>query len=184
MSINFVDVVIVILVVASAFAGLRSGLVRCLFSLVGLIAGIAFASRNYEQFASRWPLTVLSIHSAMLLDALWFCLLALAVMLVAALFGAIIRHAVKLVGLGWLDNIAGFLFGILRGGVLVVLFILTLAAFFPETRWLGDAQLAKYFMGVTHVSTEITPSELKQRVVEGLRVAETDTNRWLRPERH
>ena len=175
---NFVDVVILILIVMSAVAGFRSGLIRSIFSLTGLILGIVIASWNYKRIADeRMPL----LHSRPLSEAIWFCLLALGVMLAAGLIGLLVKKVVHGIGLGWLDKLAGLVFGFLRGAVLVTLCIVTLAAFFPDTHWLGDAKLAKYFLGSAHLTTNMTPNELKHKILDGLRVLETDAPKWLHP---
>jgi len=174
---NLVDVVIVLLVVASAVQGFRSGLIQSVFSLLGLIAGIAVASWHYKRFANELAPMV---HSLALAEAIWFCLIALAVMLVAGLLGMLIKGLVHGVGLGWLDKLMGMIFGLLRGAVLVTLCIVILAAFFPDTRWLGDAKLARYFLGTAHLTTQMTPEELKWKILDGLRVLEKDAPEWLR----
>jgi membrane protein required for colicin V production len=175
---NLVDVVIVLLLVVSAIVGFRSGLIQSVFSLLGLIAGIAIASWHYKQFGDELaPI----LHNRALSEAIWFCLLALAVMLVASLIGMLIKSVIHGVGLGWLDRVTGLFFGLLQGAMLVTLCIVTLAAFFPDTRWLGDAQLAKYFLGTAHLTTRMTADELKHRILEGLRVLEKDSPEWLLP---
>ncbi len=173
---NVVDIVILLLVILSAVQGFRSGLIRCVFSLLGLIAGIAIASWHYKQFTDDlmpW------LHSKGLSEAVSFCLVALAVMLAAGLIGMLLKGVIHGIGLGWLDRLAGLAFGLLRGALLVTLCIVALAAFFPETRWLGDAQFAKYFLGTAHLTTRISPEELKHRILEGLQVLEKDSPAWL-----
>jgi len=177
---NVVDIAIVLLLVLSAIQGYRTVLIQSIFSLVGLILGIAVASWNYKHFADDlWPL----LHNKPLSEAIWFCLLALAVMIAAGLIGMLIKNVVHGVGLAWLDKLTGLVFGFLRGALLVVLCIVTLAAFFPDTRWLGDSQLSKYFLGTAHLTTQMTPDDLKHRILEGLRVLEKDTPEWLHPEK-
>jgi membrane protein required for colicin V production len=176
---NVVDIVIVLLLVLSVIQGYRTGLIQSIFSLLGLIAGIAIASWNYHYFAHD---LISLAHSEALADAIAFCLIALAVMLVAGLLGMLIKGVIHGVGLGWLDRLLGLAFGFLRGALLVTLCIVTLAAFFPNTSWLGDSQLGRYFLGTAHLTTTMTPAELKQRILEGLRVVEKDTPIWLHPE--
>jgi membrane protein required for colicin V production len=173
---SVVDIVIVLLIVLSAMHGFSSGLIQSAFSLFGLIAGIAVASWHYQRFA--YELAPL-VHSRGLAEAIWFCLIALAVMLVAGVLGMLCKGLVHGIGLGWLDKLAGFIFGLLRGAVLVTLCIVTLAAFFPDTSWLGNAQLARYFLGTAHLTTQMTPEELKLRIEMGLRVLERDVPDWL-----
>ena len=173
---NVVDIAIVLMLVLSAVLGFRSGIIQSLFSLAGLIAGIAIASWNYEHFAHELAPMV---HSQAVADAIWFCLLVLGVMLVAAVLGMLVRGLIHGVGLGWLDKLAGFLFGLLRGAVLATLVIVVLAAFFPDTRWLGQAQLSRYFLGSAHLTTQMTPEDLKLKVQLGLRTLEKDAPAWL-----
>ncbi len=173
---NVVDIAILLLVIFSAVQGFRSGLIRSVFSLLGLIAGIAVANWHYMRFVNDlmpW------LHSKALAEAVSFCLVALSVMLVAGLLGLLLKGVIHGIGLGWLDKLAGLAFGLLRGALLVTLCIVSLAAFFPDTRWLGDAQLAKYFLGTAHLTTRISPEELKHRILEGLQVLKKDSPNWL-----
>jgi membrane protein required for colicin V production len=176
---NPVDIAILLLMVLSAALGFRSGLIQSVFSLVGLIAGIAIASWHYKEFAAR--LTPY-IHSKGADEAIAYCLIAIAVMVAASIIGMLLKKLVHGVGLGWVDRLAGLAFGFARGALLVTLCIVTLAAFFPDTRWLGDAQFAKYFLGSVHLTTQMTPQDLKHRILEGLRVLRKDSPEWLHPD--
>jgi len=172
------DLVILLVIALSAIQGYRSGLIGSVASLLGLIGGIAVASWQYPRFVGIFlPI----LRSDALADAASFALIALAVMLIAGLAGMLLKGIVHGVGLGWLDCMAGLLFGLLRGALLVTLSIVTLAAFFPDTRWLGDAQLAKYFMGTAHLTTHMTPRELKKKILHGLEILESDSPHWLHP---
>jgi len=176
---NPVDIVILVLVILSAVLGFRSGLIQSIFSLVGLIAGIAIASWHYKEFAAQ---LAPYIHSKGADEAIAYCLIAIGVMVVAGLAGMLLKKLVHGVGLGWVDRLTGLAFGVLRGALLVTLCIVALAAFFPDTRWLGDAQLAKYFLGTVHLTTQMTPQDLKHRILEGLHVLRKDSPEWLHPD--
>jgi membrane protein required for colicin V production len=175
-TVSLVDIVIVLLVPLSAVAGFSSGVIRAVFSLAGLIIGIAYASRNYLRFAHEWtPL----VHNPALQEAIWFCLLTIAVMLLFSLVGWLVRKIVASVGLSWLDRLVGLAFGFVRGAVLVSVAIVTLAAFYPDTTWLKDSQAAKYFFDVTDLTIKVTPESLKQRVLDGLHAVERNSKQWL-----
>jgi membrane protein required for colicin V production len=173
---NVVDIAIVLLLLISAVFGYRSGLIQSVTSLVGLIAGIAIASWNFPRLSDR---LVPYLHSVPLSEAAAFCLIALLVMVLAGLIGMVLKKLIHGIGLGWLDKICGLIFGVLRGGLLVVLCIVTLAAFFPDTRWLGDSQLGKYFLSSAQVTSYMSPDELKRRILDGLHVLEEDSPKWL-----
>ena len=76
---NLVDIVILLLLAVSAFAGFRSGLIRCVFSLAGLLAGIVIASWNYKHVAAQFPVVA---QSQALTDAIWFCVIAIVVIFI------------------------------------------------------------------------------------------------------
>jgi uncharacterized membrane protein required for colicin V production len=96
-----------------------------------------------------------------------------------AVIGNLLARALKMIGLGWLDSIAGAVFGFFQGVVLVVVFILVIVAFFPQEQWLADSTLPRMFFGALHVSTHMTPSELSSRVHTGLRAVEEESQKLL-----
>ncbi len=174
---NIVDIAIVLMLVLSAALGFRSGLIRAIFSLFGLLAGIAIASWNYARLAEQFTP---GIHSRATADALWFCLIAIAVMIVAGLLGLILKKVIHGVGLGWLDRILGLFFGLLRGAALATLCVTVLVAFFPETLWLGNAQLPHYLINSLNLTVQAAPGEFQQKVMDGLDRLERQSARWLR----
>lgn len=175
---NVVDVVILLMLVASSLLGFRSGLIQSVCSLIGLIAGIAIASWNYQLVAFHLePL----IHNHSLANVAGFCIIAFLVMILAGLLGMIIRSVVRGVGLGWLDHTMGLIFGVLRGALLATLCVVLLAAFVPDTTLLSGARLAPYFLGFSQVTITITPGELKKKIEDGLQALKKDSPRWLDP---
>jgi len=175
-----IDWVIVIILAGSVLAGLARGFFRSVFSLVGLIAGVALASWNYWRVAA-----VLKrfIHSIEIADAVGFAIIAFLVMAVAAILGSLLAKFFEKVGLGCLDRFAGALFGFLQGLIFVTLCILVTVAFFPQTAWLTEARLPRYFFGALHVSIQVTPSRLGERVRKELNTLETKSQQWINEEK-
>ena len=177
---TLVDWIIVIVLAGSVLAGLARGLFRSVFSLAGLIAGVALASWNYWRaagFLKRF------IHSAEIANAVAFLLIAFLVMAGAAILGSLLAKFFEKVGLGCLDRFAGALFGFVEGLVFVMLCILVTVAFFPQTAWLTEARLPRYFFGALHVSIQVTPSRLGERVRKELNTLETKSQQWMNEEK-
>jgi hypothetical protein len=59
--------------------------------------------------------------------------------------------------------------------------ILVAVAFFPKTRWLAEAKLPRLFFGACHMSTDVSPAELAERVRHGLKMLEEESPGWLHP---
>ncbi len=177
---TLVDWIIVVVLAGAVLAGIARGFFRSVFSLAGLIAGVTLASWNYWRISG---LLRRIIHSDRAADAIGFLLIALLVMAAAAIVGSLLAKLFEKVGLGCLDRLAGGLFGFAEGLVFVMLCILVTVAFFPQTQWLTEARLPRYFFGALHVSVHITPPQLSDRVRKELRDLEAKTADWVHEEK-
>ena len=173
---TLVDWIIVVVVAAAVLGGLARGFFRSAFSLAGLVLGLVLASWNYWRLAAILKPVVKSIEVA---NAIAFLVIAFLVMAVAAVVGAILAKMFEKVGLGCLDRLAGAVFGFVEGMVFVSLCILVTVAFFPQTQWLTEARLPRYFFGTLHVSTQVTPARLRDRVRKELHRLEAESPSWM-----
>jgi membrane protein required for colicin V production len=176
---TWIDWSIVIIMVIAVIGGLSQGFFRSVCSLGGLLLGLIIAAWNYGHVAA---LLVHIVRIRAVADAIAFLLIALLVMMVIGILGAFLAKAFRMLGLGWLDGIAGAIFGFIQGVFLVTLGILVIVAFFPEGHWLAEARLPKRFFAVCHLSTHISPEELAKRVREGLKTLEEESPRWMHPD--
>jgi len=176
----WIDWVIVIVMAVSVISGLAQGFFRSACGLAGLVIGLEVASWNYGRVSALLlPLFRVKAIS----DAVGFILIAVLVLAIFAIIGALLAKAFKLIGLGCLDGLAGAVFGFFQGILLVTLGILAIVAFFPQTDWLTQARLPQMFFGVAHLSTNAGPAELSHRVRDGLKVLEHDTKGLINHEK-
>ncbi len=177
---TLVDWVIVIILISAVFGGLAQGFFRSVCSLGGLILGLVIAAWNYEHLAS---LLIPLVRIPAVANTIGFLLIAIVVSALIGLIGNLLAKAFRLLGLGWLDSLAGGVFGIFQGIVLVVIALLVIVAFFPQVHWIAEARLPRMFFGACHVSSNVTPSELGERIRNGLRTWEAESPEWMHPER-
>lgn len=175
---TWVDLAIVIVVLLSVMAGLSQGFFRSICSLGGLVLGLILAAWNYGFVAA--PL-VSVVHSEQFADVIAFILIAVVVMAIAGLLGVMLSKTLRSIGLGCLDRIAGGIFGFFQGIVLVTVAILATVAFYPQARWLVDAKLPRHFFAACHLSTQLTPGGLAERVKKSLRILEGEAPEWMHP---
>ena len=172
------DWIIVVVLVLSAIGGLSQGFFRSVFSLAGLVAGLAVAAWNYGRVAALLrPL----LKNEAVDDTIGFIAIALVVMAIAGLAGTLLHKTFHRMGLGCLDRLAGGVFGLIQGALLVTVCILVAVAFFPQAHWLADARLPRLFFGACHVSTRVTPADLGDRIRRGLDLLEQQTPLWMHP---
>ncbi|HEX8813142.1 MAG TPA: CvpA family protein [Terracidiphilus sp.] len=174
-----VDWAVIAILVIACLAGLAEGFFRSVCGLGGLILGLAVAAWNYHRLAI-YLLRFLRVEA--IADTVAFLLIFLLVLAIAAAIGHLLARAFRLIGLGWLDSLAGGAFGLVQGAVIITVLILVAVAFFPqESHWIAEAQLPRQFFAAAHVGSNITPSELGDRVRSGLNEWENKSPEWLHP---
>ena len=173
-----IDWAIVIILIVSVLGAAKHGFFVEAFSLAGVVLGLLLASWNYQKvlpWIDGW------VHSPGVAEAIAFMVIAIAVMVLAGLAGRLIRWSVRSIGLGWADRFIGAIFGLLKGCVLVTLGVMAIAAFLPRATWLEQSKLAPYFLSVAHQASVVTPSELGERIREGVKVIRDAQPDWLKP---
>jgi membrane protein required for colicin V production len=174
-----VDWAIVIILSLAVLGGLKQGFFRSVCSLGGLFLGLVLAAWNYARVA---PLLMPFVRMQPVANTIGFLLIALVVMGVAGILGAVLAKTFHELGLGCLDRLAGGAFGLLQGLLMVTLGIVAVVAFLPPAHWLDEGKLPRLFFGACHLSTHMSPDELAQRVREGLKTLEEETPAWLHPD--
>ncbi len=116
------DYAVLLIIGLSALLGLWRGLVAEIFSLIGWVAAFIVAWHYADWLAphlpAHWP------GGATTQWILAFAVLVVSVMLVAALFSALLKQLTHTVGLGSLDRSFGILFGFARGVLLVLVLVM------------------------------------------------------------
>jgi membrane protein required for colicin V production len=172
------DWIIVAVLVLSVLGGLSQGFFRTVFSLAGLVVGLAVAAWNYGRVAA---LLLPFLKNEAVDDTIGFIVIALVVMGIAGLIGTLLHKTFHKIGFGCLDRLAGGAFGLIQGVLLVTLCILVAVAFFPQAHWLADARLPRMFFGACPLSTHVTPADLADRIRRGLNMLEQQTPMWMHP---
>lgn len=122
---NWLDIILIIALVGSAFIGLRLGIIKAVLSLVGLIVGVVLAGNFYEPVSS-WFGFISNDNAA---NIVAFILILVGVMLLAALLARLLKLAASITMLGWVDRIGGAVFGFLMGAILLSALLATWVKF-------------------------------------------------------
>src|SRR5579863_2181414 len=175
---TWVDWGILAVLTAATLTGLAQGFFRTACSLAGLILGLTLAMWNYLRVGSLFR-PIFRVDAVA--NTVAFLLIALLVMGLANIVGGAIGKLADKLGLGCLDGLAGAILGFIQGLVLVMISIMVTVAFFPGQDWMNDARLPKLFFGTLHISENVTPGELGDRLRKGLQLLEHESPKWLNP---
>lgn len=111
---NWLDLILLVLLGLSAFSGLMRGLIKTVFSILGVIVAIVLASHFYDD-VSGW----FGFAENAVFNIFAFLLILVLVMVAATLLANMVRVAASSLLLGWVDRLGGAFFGLLIGAVLL-----------------------------------------------------------------
>jgi membrane protein required for colicin V production len=175
-TLSAIDWVLVAVLLLAAIGGLSRGFFRAAAGLLGLVAGLVLAAWNYQTIAHLFGSF---IHSEPTANTTAFIAIALVVMIAAGILGAFLSSAMHKIGLGCLDRLAGGVFGLFQGALIITLIIWVTIAFFPKAEWLTHSRLPRYFFGACNLSTRVSPEQLGATVRAQLKELEAKTPDWV-----
>ncbi|MDQ6959477.1 MAG: CvpA family protein [Mariprofundaceae bacterium] len=136
------DYLLIAIAGLSMVLSLWRGFVREIISLIGLVAAFFAASRASGIVANLvhdW------IPNTTVANIAGFTLVFVAVMVVVALVGALIRKLVDMADLTATDRTLGMFFGLARGLLLIGLFFLIYTSYAkPDKPWMKKSMLTPY----------------------------------------
>lgn len=110
---DWLDIVIAVVLVVSFLIGLRLGLIKAVFALVGLFLSIFLAGRFYAQLAG-----IFISLSDQLARLVAYVVILVVVMIIVAILAGILSKFLSIIMLGWLNHLGGAVFGMFVGGLL------------------------------------------------------------------
>ena len=110
---NWVDIMVLVLVLGAGFMGWRNGVIRWAFTLIGGIFGVILAGQLYKTLAPAVPFG----DSDAVKQLVAFGVIFVAVMIGAWIAARIVKATLKVLLLGWVDSVAGLALGVAAGAV-------------------------------------------------------------------
>ena len=153
-----VDVVVIFVIFLSALFSLIRGFVKEAISLATWIIAIWLAATFAPKLAAALPN---SIESEAVRQAVGFGVLFVLTLMVGALVNMLVAQVVKKTGLSSADRIFGVAFGILRGGLIVIVFVVIGGMTpLPEADWWQSSVLLQWFESAAIVIQDYIPDDL------------------------
>ena len=158
---NLLDLVLVVVVAASAVAGFSAGFARVGIGFVATICGLVFGFWFYwipaDWFQRHFT------QNVTLASMLGFFTVFFVVHVAGALVGKMLSRLFKWTGLSWLDRLLGGAFGCVRGALFAVAFVAVLLAFTPKPmpNWMVDSEVLPYAIDASNLCASLAPAAVK-----------------------
>lgn len=160
---NWLDIVILLVVLAFTLSAYSAGLIREVVTLFAIVLGIVIAGLLYDDLATDVLVFIDDADAAL---AVSFLILFGAIYLLGQLTAYMLKRAASLLMLGWADRLGGALFGLLKG-LIVVEVLLILFAAYPQLSLddaIDDSRLAPFFLDDVPLVLRVLPGEFDDRV--------------------
>lgn len=159
---NGADVLIIGIILVSVIVSLFRGFVRESLSMATWILALWLALAFSERLSMLLP-TV--IHSPLLRISIAFGLLFIITLVLGALFNNLAAQLIKRTGLSGTDRALGVLFGLARGGLIVVLLVMLAGlTTLPQESWWHHSYLLEYFQRFALWLREYLPPRLSNQI--------------------
>ncbi len=162
MGLNWVDWVIICLVVIAAVLGFVRGLVRQIIGLCALLVGFILAARYYISLSYSLRPALANETWARLVA---FLLIFIASLLVGGFLGWVVSKLMK-GPLKVADILFGGLFGLIQGALIASVFVLGLIVFPVKEKSLLESRFAPCCLGLGQALVHLVPHELKVQFKE------------------
>ncbi len=143
--------------------GIFRGLVKELFSLIGVLGGFYAAYTYYMVLAkplSRW------IANTGYLNILSFMVIFCFVFIIISILGIIIHYILNIAFLGWVDRICGAGFSTVKGIMIASVLLITLTAFLPKgAPVIKDSLLSPHVALVAEKMVKVVPKNMKHAFI-------------------
>ena len=153
-----VDVVVIGVICLSALFSLMRGFVKEAISLATWVIAIWLAATFAPKLAAILPAT---IESEAVRQAVGFAVLFILSLMVGALVNMLVSKFVKKTGLSGADRVFGVAFGLLRGGLIVIVFVVIGGMTpLPEYDWWQSSVLLEWFEKAAIVIQGYIPEDI------------------------
>lgn len=159
---NIIDMIIVAVLSFFVILGIFRGLTRELASIVGVVAGfygaLLFSPRIVKLFPDK-------ISTSAYADILGFAVIFCGVFLAVHLVAMLIRFALGITMLGWVDRLLGAGFGAVKGTlVLGVVFFVITRFVQPAPLFVKESILYGYVATATETMASVASNELPDTI--------------------
>jgi membrane protein required for colicin V production len=138
---NWLDVVILVILAVSAISGLRVGLIKVLFTVVGIIVGIVLAGHFADDFAG-----VLTFIPDGWAHIAAFVIILVVVLIISGVLAAFLSKLISLVLLGWVNRLAGAVLGLIVGAFFMAAILSIWVHYLGPSNTVSNSALASFLL--------------------------------------
>ena len=153
---NWLDIILLVLLVLSVLGGWKSGLVRSVFGWVALILGIVLASHFYRPLSE----TAFShLFQPGVASVLSFIVIFAVVVVIVGILATWLDRLVTASMLNWVNKFGGAVFGLLTGCIFLGALLAIALGFFGTQTFITESAIASLLVDKFPAVLALLPGE-------------------------
>lgn len=152
---NWLDIIILTIIASAVFFGLKTGIIKAVFSLAGLIVGVILAGRFHTHLAGQLSF----IPQTGIAEVVAFAIILIGTMLVASVLAKLIKWTTSIVMLGWVNYLGGAAFGLVLGALFCGALLAIWVKFFGAADIIRQSGLAAILLDQFPAVLALLPEE-------------------------
>ncbi len=152
---NWLDIVIIVVIVIPTFIGLRIGIIKAVISLAGLIVGVILAGYYYAPLSELLSF----ISQPNIAEIVAFAIILIGIMVIAAVLARFLKWAVSAVMLGWVNRLGGAILGFALGAIFCSALLAIWVRYFGAVGVIVESTLAAVLLNYFPVVLALLPSD-------------------------
>ncbi len=152
---NWLDIVVLVIMIISILVGLKIGLIKALLSLAGSIVGVILAGHYYIPLSERLSF----ISQASLAKIVAFAIIFIGIMVIASVLAVLLKWAVSAIMLGWVNHLGGAIFGLVMGAIFCGALLAIWVRFSGDTTVVSESYLAAILLDRFPLVLALLPDE-------------------------
>jgi membrane protein required for colicin V production len=149
------DIALLVVIAIATLLGFRTGIIKAVLSLAGVIVGVILAGRFYVLLSEQLTF----IPHAGTAKIVAFAIILIVVMIIAGVAASLLKWAASIVMLGWVNRLGGALFGLMLGAILCGAFLATWVNFLGIGETIVNSALARVLLDYFPVVLALLPDE-------------------------
>lgn len=162
---NWLDWILVVIVLTSVVTAAIKGFVRELISLGSVLIGLGLSAYGYTR-AAVWFDDITKSHEIAL--GVGFLVIFVGTLLIGVLVGYVVRKLIATAGIQWFDRLLGGAFGLLRGVLVDAIVLMVLVAFAIKPDVVHQSELAPYVTTAARGISLIMPESVRTHFHAGI----------------
>ena len=154
---NWLDAILIIFGIIAVLGGLRTGIIKSIIPLAGLIIGLFLALRYYEPFGELMSF----LPQPTVAKWVAFAIILIAVLLIAGGLARLLSWGVSSLMLGWLDHVLGAIWGLLFGAVVYAALLAIWVKLFGEAAVITGSPIATFLLDRFPTVLGLLPDEFE-----------------------